>query len=86
MTNPMPFFVAPKPPAEPRDQWLLAEEDDGSQHVLHQWSYPEIASRLHPATGGNRLGLAAFFRSEACDTAKRRLRDLLQERGERGYT
>jgi hypothetical protein len=41
----LPFFVAPKAPAEPRDQWLLAQADDGSMHVLHEWNYPETAGR-----------------------------------------
>jgi hypothetical protein len=85
MPDPTPFFVMPKAPAEPRDQWLLAEDDDGSVHVLHQWSYPEIASRPYSGTGRKRLSLPDFFRSEASDTAKRRLRDLLKARGQGGY-
>ncbi len=85
MSEPVPFFLAPKPPAAPRDRWLLAEDDDGSVHVLHQWHYPEIASRPYSGTGLNRLSLHDFFRSEASDTAKRRLRDLLKERGRDGY-
>jgi hypothetical protein len=81
MTDPVPFFALPKSPAAPRAKWLLAEDGDGSMHVLHQWNYPEIATRPYSGTGRRRLSLSDFFRSEASDTAKLRLRDLLMEKG-----
>jgi hypothetical protein len=65
MSEPMPFFVAPKSPAPPRDQWCLAEDDDGSMHVLHRWNYPETASGLYSSAGRMRLSPEDFFRSEA---------------------
>jgi hypothetical protein len=85
MNNTTPFFVAPKAPAKPRDQWLLAVGGDGSMHVLHRWNYPETASRPYSGTGASQISLPDFFRNEASDTAKRRLRALLKENGQNSY-
>jgi hypothetical protein len=47
---------------------------------------PRDSRPPYSGAGLTRLSRPDFFRSEASDTAKRRLRDLLEEKGQSGYT
>lgn len=77
------FYHSPKRPHATRDWWFLIENGDGSVHVLHKWNYPETASGVYKAGGEARFSVQEFLREEGSDTAKQRLRVLLEAKGQK---
>jgi hypothetical protein len=75
------FYETAHPPRSPlSDRWYLAEGEDGSLAVLHRWTRPEELSAIFRDPGERVLSVRDFLREEGSDTAKARLRALLESR------
>jgi hypothetical protein len=75
-----PFYETSRgrPPACDTDEWTLIDHPDGLREVEHRWRRPHADGFMLTAAGSRRCSLEAFFRDENSDTAKKRLRHLLE--------
>ncbi|TXH84778.1 MAG: hypothetical protein E6Q77_01930 [Rhizobium sp.] len=63
---------------ENEDWWYLVTEDDGSQHVRHEWSHVDVYRG--GGNGGNQTyGIDEFMSGDHNATAKAKLSELLKK-------